>query len=134
MVMTVSCDWQKLHEITRNLLEKYVLDFMYSPFIKISYITDLPPCFFRAVSQSCLRCRHLLAVVLILPRIKLNSRLPHCALFKDDRVFRCFSFLYFIQRATQIFLSCSGFFLHDWLNVNHWSYFCEYWNNSFPLK
>ena len=36
--MPIPCDWQKLHEITRNLLEKYVLDYMYSPFIKISYI------------------------------------------------------------------------------------------------
>lgn len=51
--MTVPCDWQKLHEITRNLLEKYVLDCMYSPFIKISYILTFRPAssgqFLRAV-------------------------------------------------------------------------------------
>ena len=31
MVMTVSCDWQKLHEITRNFLEKYRGTHYYSP-------------------------------------------------------------------------------------------------------
>ena len=29
--MTVICDWNKLHKTGRNLLGKYVLDFMYSP-------------------------------------------------------------------------------------------------------
>ena len=134
MVMTVPCDWQKLHEITRNLLKKYVLDCIYSPFIKISYILTFRPAssgqFPRAIWGAVVSW----AAVLILLRIKLNSQLPHYALLKAYGVFRCFSFPYFIQWATQIFLSCSGFFLHDWLSVNHWSYFCEYWNNSFPLK
>lgn len=133
MVMPVPWDWQKLHEITRNLLEKYVLDNMYSPFIKISYILTFCSAssgkFLRAIWGAIVSR----AEVLILPRKELNSQLSHCALFKADRVFRCFPFPYFIQWATQIFLSCSGFFLHDWLSISHWS-FCEYWNNSLPLQ
>ena len=47
---------KKFHETSRNLLEKYVLDCMYSPFTKITYVLTFPPCLFRAVSQSYLRC------------------------------------------------------------------------------
>ena len=36
-------DEQKLHEISRNLLEKYVLDCMYSPFTKNHIDTELSP-------------------------------------------------------------------------------------------
>ena len=39
--MTVSLDWQKLHETSRNILEKYVLDCMYSPFSKNHIYTPL---------------------------------------------------------------------------------------------
>ena len=46
---------RKLHKTGRNL-EKYVVDCMYSPFTKITYILTLPPCLFETVSQSCLRC------------------------------------------------------------------------------
>ena len=46
---------KKLHKTNRNL-EKYVVDCMYSPFTKITYILTLPPCLFEIVSQSCLRC------------------------------------------------------------------------------
>ena len=52
--MTVSHDQQKLYETSINLLEKYVLDYFYSPFQNHIY-TD-PRCLFGAVSQSCLRC------------------------------------------------------------------------------
>ena len=63
----------KLHETSRNFLEKYVLDCMYSPFTKTMYILTFHPAsldqFLRtihsAVSQS---------AVLILPPIKLNSQ------------------------------------------------------------
>ena len=42
--------------------------------------TDLPPYFFGEVSQNYLKCC-LLAIVLILPQIKLNSHLSWCAFF-----------------------------------------------------
>ena len=32
-----------LHEISRDLCKKYVLDFMYSPFTKIAYTLTNPP-------------------------------------------------------------------------------------------
>ena len=48
---------RKLHETNRNLLEKYVLVCIYSPFTIITHIlTFLLPCLFGAVSQSYLRC------------------------------------------------------------------------------
>ena len=78
MVITICHYLQKLHETSRNLLEKYVLDCMYSPITKILYILTFPPAslekFLRtiwdAVSQ---------AVVLMHP-IKLNSQPAHYVL------------------------------------------------------
>ena len=69
-------DQQKLHETRRNILEKHVLDCMYSPFTEVILYSDLP-CLFGAVSQSCLSCISW-AAVLILPQIKLNSQLSSC--------------------------------------------------------
>ena len=39
---------RKLHEMSRNLLENYVLDCMYSPFTRVTYILSFPY-FFGAV-------------------------------------------------------------------------------------
>ena len=76
MVMTAPCDYQKPQETSRNLLEIYVFDRMYSPFTKIAYILTFPPIslgqFLRALSQ---------ASVLILPQIKLNLQLSRSAFF-----------------------------------------------------
>ena len=76
MVMTAPCDYQKPQETSRNLLETYVFDRMYSPFTKIAYILTFPPIslgqFLRALSQ---------ASVLILPQIKLNLQLSRSAFF-----------------------------------------------------
>ena len=56
---------RKLHEISRDLRKKYVLDFMYSPFTKIACI--LTNHLLGVASQSYLKCcPHL-------PPIKLNS-------------------------------------------------------------
>ena len=64
---------RKLHEISRDLCKKYVLDFMYSPFTKIACI--LTNHLLGVGSQSYLKCcSHL-------PPIKLNS---HCASFSVD--------------------------------------------------
>ena len=77
--MTAPCDYQKPHETSRNLLETYMFDCMYSPFTKITYILTFPPTsleqFLRALSQ---------ASVLILPQIKLNLQLSHSAFFQVD--------------------------------------------------
>ena len=54
--MSITCDSLKYHKTSRNLLEEYVLDCMYSPFTKITYILTSPPCLFGSVSQSYLRC------------------------------------------------------------------------------
>ena len=43
--MTIPRDWQKLHKMSRNFYKKkkiYVLDCMYSPFTKITYILSVP--------------------------------------------------------------------------------------------
>ena len=76
MVMTAPCDYQKPQETSRNLLETYVFDRMYSPFTKIAYILTFPPIslgqFLRALAQ---------ASVLILPQIKLNLQLSRSAFF-----------------------------------------------------
>ena len=56
MVTINPLDWQKLHETSRKLLEKYVLGCMHSSFTKITYILSFPPCLFGGVSQSYLRC------------------------------------------------------------------------------
>ena len=40
--MSITCHSQKYHKTSRNLLEEYVLDCMYSSFTKITY-TDLSP-------------------------------------------------------------------------------------------
>ena len=45
----------KVHETSRNLLEKYVLACIFSPFTEITYILTFPPCLFGAVSQRYLR-------------------------------------------------------------------------------
>ena len=45
----------KHQETSRNLLEKYVREYKYSPFMKNHVSTDLP-CLFGAVSQSYLKC------------------------------------------------------------------------------
>ena len=53
MLMTVPHDQQELHETNRNLMEEYVLGFMYSPVTKISYTLTFCPTsweqFLRAV-------------------------------------------------------------------------------------
>ena len=73
---------RKLHKNSRNL-EKYVVDCMYSPFTKITYILTLPaphPQFLRAVWGAVLW-----AVVLIFPHIELIklTTLPLCIFFKS---------------------------------------------------
>ena len=50
--MTAPCDYQKPQETSRNLLETYVFDRMYSPFTKIAYILTFPPYLCGAVSQN----------------------------------------------------------------------------------
>ena len=80
LVTTVCHYLQKLHETSRNLLEKYVLDCMYSPFTKILHILTFLPAFSEkflkaiqgAVSQ---------ALDLILPQIKLNWKPSYCEFF-----------------------------------------------------
>ena len=54
--MSVTCEAQKYHKTSKNLLEEYVLDCMYSPVTKITYILTFPPCLFGSVFQSYLRC------------------------------------------------------------------------------
>ena len=56
MVTINPLDWQKLHETSRKLLEKYVLRCMHSSLTKIMYILNFPPCLFGGVSQCYLRC------------------------------------------------------------------------------
>ena len=60
--------------------KKYVLDCVYSPFTKITYILTFPPVsleqFFRSIWNAVSW-----AVVLIFPRIKLNSQLSCCGFF-----------------------------------------------------
>ena len=41
MLTTVFHEYQNLHKTSRNFLEKYVHDCMNSPFMRITYITDL---------------------------------------------------------------------------------------------
>ena len=60
---------------------KYMLDCMYSPFTKITYILSLP----LTSLEQFLRARWgavSWASILILPQIKLNLKSSHCAFFK----------------------------------------------------
>ena len=63
---------------SRKLLEKYVLDCMYSTFTKITYTLTFHPApleqFLRAIGDFVSW-----ATVLILPQIKLNLQHSHCA-------------------------------------------------------
>ena len=52
--MTAPCDYQKPHETSRNLLETYMFDCMYSPFTKITHIVSSAR-LFGALSQSYLK-------------------------------------------------------------------------------
>ena len=78
MVITISCDLQKesFIEISRELLEKYVLDCMYSPFTKItSLLTFL---------LASLELSEVLSPGLqssFYPPIKLNLQLSCCGFF-----------------------------------------------------
>ena len=47
MVMTLSCDYQKLHKTSRNLLKINVLDCTYTPFTKITSILCFSPTSFE---------------------------------------------------------------------------------------
>ena len=74
LLVTIHRDQQKLHETSRNLLEKYVPDCTYSPFTKIIYMLSSPQ-------------NHIYAILLPAPRILWNSSqsylrccLPACSL------------------------------------------------------
>ena len=79
MRTTVPHDWQRLHETSRNLLGKCVLDCMCISSTKIKYILTFPH-LFGTVSQRCLGAVSQ-AAVLILPQTKLNSQVAHFAFF-----------------------------------------------------
>ena len=72
--------WQLFLVTSRKFRQKYVLDCMYSLSTKIIYILTFPPWllekFLRATWGVVSR-----AAVFILPQIKLNSQLSHCAFF-----------------------------------------------------
>ena len=70
-------------KLTETFYKKYVLDCMYSPFTKITYIlTSL----LNSLEQFLRAIWNVVswAAFLILPQMKLNSQLSHCAFFKDD--------------------------------------------------
>ena len=74
--------WWLFFMTSRNLLEKYVLGCMYSPFTKTLYIPASPAAsveqLLRAIWGTVSQ-----AAVLILPQMKLNLQLPCWAFFKS---------------------------------------------------
>ena len=83
MVLTVSLDLEKVHETGRDFLEKYGLDCMCFPFTKNHIYTHPAPLVLWSSFSELFEVLSPQATVLILPQIKLNFQLSHCAFFKN---------------------------------------------------
>lgn len=109
MVPTVSRDYLKFHEVSRNFsTKKYELDCKHSHYQNHIYTVFLS-CLFGTVSQRYLKCW---AAVLMLPKIKLNSHLSsHAFYFKPTNISSyCYVSLN-LRRKVQIPGSRTGEFL-----------------------
>ena len=75
---------KKLQETSRNLLERYVHDCMYSLFTKISYILTFPAASLEQFLRAVLGAVPWAAVLILLP-VNLHLKLSHCAHFLLSR-------------------------------------------------